>query len=44
MCGIVDLNPNAAPDAQRRTLFGPGEPVLTIEKATRASHWSMFGR
>jgi hypothetical protein len=44
LCGIVGLNANAAPDARRRTLFGPGEPVLTIEKATRASHWSMAGR
>src|SRR2546423_945168 len=42
-CGIVGVNPKAAPDAQRRTLCGPGEPVLTIEKATRASHWSTFG-
>jgi hypothetical protein len=33
MWDMVRRNPNVAPDAQRRTLFGPGVPALTREKA-----------
>ena len=39
-CGIVRRRPKAAPDAQSRTLFGPGVTELTIENATSASSWS----
>ena len=35
-CGSVRRKPNAAPDAQSRTLFGPGVKELTNEKPTRA--------
>ena len=36
MWGTVRRNPNVAPDAQSITLFGPGVPELTNEKATSA--------
>src|SRR6476469_6492434 len=35
-CRTVRVSPNSAPDAQSRTLFGPGVTELTNEKATSA--------
>ncbi len=44
MCGIVRRRPNDAPDAQTRTLFGPGVTALTNENVTRASICSTVRR
>ncbi len=37
MWGIVRRNPNSAPLAHRRTLFGPGVTELTKAKTTSAA-------